>query len=764
MNIIQIKSLEEIKKQKEKQLEEFLKFDPKKFHRKKKNPNNNDNNNNNKSYNSIYSNDSNDESDESKKGKNQLALLFEDENWEYYDSQNNSSEKDVAKWDKDKVVLTSLFYNKTSKEFQNINSTPFYYITTPFPKLKDFNSTQRINESPLELLRKINFEQFSRLGNFTEESSNDDNSEAHEDNYDKYKNKKNSKNIKIYADDNSTAIPYEILDFNNAEGPQYKDNKSEFRKIKTNNNNKIEGKKKYLVIVINDFFDTYVKYKYFFNLVLLKLKCYQNLSNKNDINEKKDLNNYNKNDNNKNNPLFIINSNNYRRTTHDIFIKKPINILTTKNSTFSNEKENNDIIENSDINEEKKKIKDNKENKDNEVLTEIKTENIYNIKEKDKEIEKEKEKEKISELKFVLFNLPGQSTTLFSKKIIQNNVYYSDFLDRFIYYLFQEKVFDLSYKIILLGFGNGGHIALTYASLYEKYWNILDSIIMFNSYCKNGPIVNETMVELLRLVNKENNSKTIEFFIKQSTHNINDSFSKDGDGKDGKKNTKNTKKSKNFYGFDDEYAELQKKIRKIDILKDDKNKNKKDNKSVNRQSYKLENINKNKANNEGSLNKDTENNMTLDGYKTITKGYFYNLPINLKEINTKILCIHSNVDSFINIHNISPLFDNDISSYHSTPLKELFYFSFNNKEEGNKNLNYVLYRNSRKKEIIDKKKKKDIDKINKVMGYNLNDCKKKENNERKLIIFDGSHDVSYISNNKENKENIICTTLISYFL
>ena len=35
-NYIQIKSIEEIKKQKEKQLEEFLKFDPKKFHKKKK--------------------------------------------------------------------------------------------------------------------------------------------------------------------------------------------------------------------------------------------------------------------------------------------------------------------------------------------------------------------------------------------------------------------------------------------------------------------------------------------------------------------------------------------------------------------------------------------------------------------------------------------------------------------------------------------------------------------------------------------------------
>ena len=109
-NIIQIKSLEEIKRQKEKQLEEFLRFDPKKFHRKKI-----DNNNEKKNYienkrensdsNSRLNNDE-DSENESKNSKNQIAMLFEDENWEYYDSQDNFSEDDAAKWDKDKVILT----------------------------------------------------------------------------------------------------------------------------------------------------------------------------------------------------------------------------------------------------------------------------------------------------------------------------------------------------------------------------------------------------------------------------------------------------------------------------------------------------------------------------------------------------------------------------------------------------------------------------------------------------------------------------------
>ena len=142
--------------------------------------------------------------------------------------------------------------------------------------------------------------------------------------------------------------------------------------------------------------------------------------------------------------------------------------------------------------------------------------------------------------------------------------------------------------------------------------------------------------------------------------------------------------------------------------------------------------------------------MTLDGYRLITKGYFYNIQINLKEINTKILCIHSNVDSFINIHNISPLFDNDISSYHVTPMKELFNLTYLNKiDNKNNNLNIMINQDIKNK-----------NKLNIVMGYNLDSFKNKENNDRKLIIFDGSHDVSH---SNDNKENIICTTLISYF-
>ena len=293
---------------------------------------------------------------------------------------------------------------------------------------------------------------------------------------------------------------------------------------------------------------------------------------------------------------------------------------------------------------------------------------------------------------------------------------------------------------------------MTYASLYEKYWNILDSIIMFNGYCKNGPIVNETMLEVLKLVTKENNPKTIEFFIKQSTHNP-----KEFNNPNEKEKMENKKsKPKNFYGFDDEYIELQRKLRKIDNLMDDNNKNK----SYNKTTYKIKMNNKN-DNIFNNKSEDIMNNMTLEGYKLITKGYFYNIKLNLNDISTKILCVHSNVDSFINIHNISALFDNDISSYHITPLKELFHFSYKNKKENVDNTNYRINKNTLTEIHLDNKniESKNKDKINTVMGYNLGNFKTQDNHARKLIIYDGSHDVSYCN----NKENIICTTLISYF-
>ena len=48
-----------------------------------------------------------------------------------------------------------------------------------------------------------------------------------------------------------------------------------------------------------------------------------------------------------------------------------------------------------------------------------------------------------------------------------------------------SKAFDQTWNLVFLGFGNGGQIALTYASFFEKYSNSLHSIFLFNSYCQN---------------------------------------------------------------------------------------------------------------------------------------------------------------------------------------------------------------------------------------------------------------------------------------
>ena len=649
LNVNQMKSLEEIKKQKEKQLEIFLKFDTKKYKKRHKKSKDNFN----------YMDDS---FDESEKSSSVDASLDEDN----YSNKNKLAESDSEKWDKDKVLLNSIYYNKKSKEFLDMNSIPYFYITTPMPKLRDFNSTQRINKNPLDILRRMDVEYFLSLGNFNEKENNNE------------KNKFNNINkVKFYSDDNFTSVPYEILTYNNASDFEQNRKKGSFKmnfnNIITSNRN-IEDKKKYIVFVLNDFFDTYKKYKNVFKNIICKLKE-QNSYENNNFKKKKSLH-LKLNDTNE-----LLNRIKRQRPSNNPYDKRPLpthqvsklekmpNIYT---HTTAN---NNNINRNSP-----------------------------------KKTQKKEQKEQISELKFVLFNLPGQSMTLFTKKIIQNNIYYSDFLDRFIYFLFKEKEFDLSYKIILLGFGNGGQIALTYTSLYEKYWNIINSVILFNSYCRNGPIINEAMLEILKLVNKEKNPKTVEAFVKQNTRNP-----KECDIKDVIEHKNKNKK----YGFGDDYIGKELIIKKRLETKDSRSSRKLTNRIIN---Y-IDNFERD-DNDDMNENEKIENNMTLDGYKSITKGYFYNLPLNLKDISTKILCIHSNVDSFVNIHNISPLFNNDIPSYRVTPLKEL------------------------------------LSGKNKIMGYDLSSFKNDENNKRRLIIFDGSHDVTYIS---KDKESIIFTTLISFF-
>ena len=514
----------------------------------------------------------------------------------------------------------------------------------------------------------MDVEYFLSLGNFKDKLFN--------------KGKSIFNNIKFYSDDNFTSVPYEILNFN--ESGDFEQNrkrsmfKNAYNNIITSGNQKIENKKKYIVFVLNDFYDTYLKYKNIFKNIILKLKGqYQQMNKNNTLNKKK----LNLKLNETNNGLLL------NKNSKD---KMPF-IFNNNNNTNTNNK---------------------------------------------KEKQNNTKKERISDLKFVLFNLPGQSTSIFTKKNTQNNIYYTEFLDRFIFFLYKEKEFDLSYKIILLGIGNGGQIALTYTSFYEKNWNILESIILFNAYCRNGAIINETMLEILKKVTREKNPKNVETFIKKNIRNPKELNLKE-------------KKVQKTSAFGDEILEKQKLIKKqylnnntninnkINNINENNNIHRKGNKSV---SIRIKNYydNLDVKENEIINNKENdENNMTLEGYKTITRGYFYNIPINLKDINTKILCVHSNVNSFINITNISPIFDNDIASYRTTPLKKIF----------------LNFKNTNKKYLNNQ--------INKsMMGYDLTNFKSDENIKRKLIIFDGSHDITFSSN---DDDNIISTTLISYF-
>ena len=645
----QIKSLEEIKKQKEKQLERFLKFDTKKYKKKTK-------------INEFHDNKSINES------------LEEHENSSFDESisldsyKKDKSENDSEKFGENKVKINSIFYKKNSSEFLDINNSPYFYITTPFPKLREFNSNLKINRNPLEILRKMDVEYFLSLGNFKDKLFN--------------KGKSIFNNIKFYSDDNFTSVPYEILNFN--ESGDFEQNrkrsmfKNAYNNIISSGNQQIENKKKYIVFVLNDFYDSYLKYKNIFKNIILKLKGqYQQMNKNNTLNKKK----LNLKLNETNNDLLL------NKNSKD---KMPF-IFNNNNNTNTNNK---------------------------------------------KEKQNNTKKERISDLKFVLFNLPGQSTSIFTKKNTQNNIYYTEFLDRFIFFLYKEKEFDLSYKIILLGIGNGGQIALTYTSFYEKNWNILESIILFNAYCRNGAIINETMLEILKKVTREKNPKNVETFIKKNIRNPKELNLKE-------------KKVQKTSAFGDEILEKQKLIKKqylnnntninnnINNINENNNIHRKGNKSV---SIRIKNYydNLDVKENEIINNKENdENNMTLEGYKTITRGYFYNIPINLKDINTKILCVHSNVNSFINITNISPIFDNDIASYRTTPLKKIF----------------LNFKNTNKKYLNNQ--------INKsMMGYDLTNFKSDENIKRKLIIFDGSHDITFSSN---DDDNIISTTLISYF-
>ena len=128
-------------------------------------------------------------------------------------------------------------------------------------------------------------------------------------------------------------------------------------------------------------------------------------------------------------------------------------------------------------------------------------------------------KDKFDKLKVLYFNLPGQAMTIFESKTVFNNIYYSEVLDRLLFYLIDNEYIDHSYQIVLIGFGNGAQIALTYASCFEKFWDFIHSMIFFNGFIENDSFLNKSMTEITTILENTKNPMLVDFFIKSITVN-----------------------------------------------------------------------------------------------------------------------------------------------------------------------------------------------------------------------------------------------------
>ena len=296
----------------------------------------------------------------------------------------------------------------------------------------------------------------------------------------------------------------------------------------------------------------------------------------------------------------------------------------------------------------------------------------------------------LSNAKCVFFNLPGQAATMFARSTILNNEYYAVFLDRFLYFLYSKKVFDPTYKVVLIGFGNGGQIALTYTSFYERYWDMIHTVIMFNGYCDNDSFINQSMVELMKVIKRTKNTKLIEFFIKSVTVDPQSLINYQGYTSQNEKN-------------DESDSELE----SSDII----------------------------------LNDDV-NTMTLIGYHNITKGYFFNVKINHKEISTKIIAVHSNQNCFISINNINALFMNKIKSYTVT-------------KKNKKNFLPNIVTTETKETKADTSMNRATNRDNKT-EYEFTEMT--SNLKRKLIVIDGAHEVD-----SETVRSVLCS-YVSYVI
>ena len=286
--------------------------------------------------------------------KNKNNDLNLDDIIEINDSEESIFNHQIKQNKKNNVHLFSIFYKKNYKE-----TNEFYYITSPLIKLKD--GIPIYEKNPLiKYNNLITSKDYSIITNFP------------------YTNF--LMNSEIYIYNNYTAIPYKILTYQNKEN--------------------LNTKNKLVVFILNDFFDTYEKYYYFFKKLFDKL--------------------------------------------------------------YKNNKLNNFLF-----------------------------------------------------LKIIFFNLPGQAYTLWAHKDILNNIYYANFLDKFIFYLYNiKKIFDINTHISFFGFGFGGHIILTYINLYKNFNINFNLILLFNSYLYVDNFLSKNLNEIKQYVIKKKDIYFIKNFKK----------------------------------------------------------------------------------------------------------------------------------------------------------------------------------------------------------------------------------------------------------
>ena len=118
-------------------------------------------------------------------------------------------------------------------------------------------------------------------------------------------------------------------------------------------------------------------------------------------------------------------------------------------------------------------------------------------------------------LKIIFFNLPGQAYTLWAHKDILNNIYYANFIDKFIFYLYNiKKIFDINTHISFFGFGFGGHIILTYINLYKNFNINFNLILLFNSYLYVDNFLKKSLNQIKQYIIKKKDIYFIKNFIK----------------------------------------------------------------------------------------------------------------------------------------------------------------------------------------------------------------------------------------------------------